>query len=216
MATLQDAQEQRILLRNVAWDTYERLLVEREENSAPRFTYDQGVLEIMSPLLSEHEQYGDDIRFLVRILAEELSIPVKGFGSMTLRREDIQGGLEPDACFYFQNVGRILGKRRLDLQVDPPPDLAVEVDITNPSLDKLSIYARLGVPEVWRYDARRVTIHTLEGDRYTESLDSRVLHGVTADALTILMEESKASESTAWARRVREWALRLGGADGRR
>ena len=205
MARVQTPQEQRVVLRTVSWGTYQRLLAERED-SAPRFTYDRGALEIMSPLLPEHEEYSDTIRFLVRILARELGISVRSFGSMTLKREDVQGGAEPDGCFYIQSEPRIRGKRRPDLGVDPPPDLVIEVDLTNPSLDKLPVYARFGVPEVWRYDGQQLEIRLLEGGRYTESAESSVLRGMSADALSGLIEDSKGMESAAWEQRVREWA----------
>ncbi|MDQ3854832.1 MAG: Uma2 family endonuclease, partial [Chloroflexota bacterium] len=189
MTTAQAAQEARVVLRNVSWETYERLLAERED-STPRFTYYRGELELMSPLLPEHEEHADNLRVIVRVLAEELGVGVRGFGSMTLRREDLQGGLEPDGCFYIASEPRIRGKTRPDLRFDPPPDLTIEVDITNPSLDKLPVYVRLGVPELWRHDGRRLTILVLTGDRYLESVESHALRGATADDISDLLGES--------------------------
>jgi Uma2 family endonuclease len=210
MATTQIPFEQRIVLPNVGWDTYERLL-EGREGRAPRFTYDRGALEVVSPLLPEHEELSGNLRFVVRVLAEELGISIRDFGSMTLRREDLQGGLEPDGCFYIQNEPSIRAKARPDLRLDPPPDLAIEVDITHPSLDKLPVYARFGVPELWRYAGRALTIFSLEAGGYVERAESRVLAGVTARDLAGLLEASGRPDPAAWVRRVREWERGLAG-----
>lgn len=202
MATVENPVEQTVILRNASWQTYERLLDERQ-GRAPRLTYDRGALEIVSPISLEHEEPSGSICFVVRILLEELNIDFAAVGSMTLKREDIEGGIEPDASFYIQNEPRIRGKRELDLLVDPPPDLAIEVDITNPSLQKLPIYGRFGVPEVWRYDGATLDIHVLQGDRYVMSARSVVVRGVTADALSAILGRSKESGAAAWQRRVR-------------
>jgi Uma2 family endonuclease len=209
MATTPSVEEQRVTLHNVTWGTYERLLAERGERPAPRFTYDRGTLELMSPLTSNHEEDSRNLEFLVRILAGELGVSMRSFGSMTLKREDVQGGAEPDCCFYLRSEPLIRGKRRLDLGADPPPDLVIEVDVTNPTLDKLPVYARFGVPEVWRRHRGLVTVHTLLGERYAESGESGVLRGVTAADLTRLLGESESLDSAAWERRVRAWARQL-------
>ena len=129
-----------------------------------------------------------------------------GVGSTTYRRGDIGRGFEPDASFYIRNEERIRGKPRIDLSVDPPPDLVIEVDITSPSLDKFPIYARLGVHEVWRYDGTRATIFLLEEGEYVEAGESVALPSLTSDVLTLFVEESTSLGSTDWLRRVREWA----------
>jgi Uma2 family endonuclease len=210
MATVQIPHEQRVVLRNVGWETYERLLDGRD-GRAPRFTYDRGALEIMSPITGEHEEYGRGIEFLVRVLAGELGVKYRAFGSMTMRRRDQEAGHEADACFYTRNLQAIRGKRRPDLEIDPAPDLAVEVDITSPSLDKLAVYARLGIGEVWRYDGNRreVRIHLLRGDAYTEGAESAIFAGVTADELTVLIRDVGYADSDEWERRVRDWARGL-------
>lgn len=120
MATEQIEQEQRVLLRHATWETYERVLAERGEDRSPRFTYDRGRLEIVSPLLPEHGYYSYNIEFLVGVLADELDMDITGYGPMTLKREDIEAGAEPDACFYIRNPDRVRGKRRIDLHIDPP------------------------------------------------------------------------------------------------
>src|ERR671939_1507804 len=167
MATVLSPPEQRVILHNVRWETYERLLADLQDSSAPRLTYDRGTLEIMSSS-SEHERYNRTIAQVVEELAVEMEIDLDNLGSTTFRREDLDRGFEPDSCFYIQNAVRVRGKKRIDLTVDPPPDLVIEIDITSPSLDKFPIYAAVGVPEVWRYDGTHVTMYRLTGERYVE------------------------------------------------
>ncbi len=205
MAKTYGEQEQRVVLRSVSWDTYERLLRDHENSSAPRFTYDHGTLEVMSPL-PEHERYNRSIAVLVVVLCEEMGINFDDLGSTTFRREETRRGFEPDSCFYIHGAPHVRGKDRIDLRTDPPPDLVVEIDITHPSLDKLPIYAEFGVPEVWRYDGRRLRILHLEREGYVESARSWVLPGVATDALADLVEESKHLECIVWLQHVREWA----------
>jgi Uma2 family endonuclease len=206
--TLRSSAEQRVILRNVGWETYERLIAEREERRVPRFFYERGVLEIVSPS-KRHETLGDIVALLVELLAVELDVDVESAGSMTFKREDLERGFEPDKCFYFRNVERVRGKADLDLDAgDPPPDLVVEVDITSPSLDKLPIYARLGVQEVWRYAGGRFAILRLEdeGGGYVEMAGSRFLPVLTRAALADFVEEGLTARRPDWARKVREWA----------
>lgn len=197
--------EQRIVLYGIGWETYEHLLADQQDASVPRFAYDRGMLEIMSPN-PEHEKINRNIALLVEVLAEEMDIEVEDLGSTTFRREDLKRGFEPDSCFYIQNEERIRGKARIDLTVDPPPDLIIEIDITSPSLDKFPIYARIGVPEVWRYDGKRIAIFELKGDKYAEVLESAVLPPLTGDILSRFARESTTSRRRDWMRKVREWA----------
>ncbi|HLL39796.1 MAG TPA: Uma2 family endonuclease [Rubrobacteraceae bacterium] len=153
---LKNQEEHRILLHNASWETYERLLAEREERRSPRFFYERGALEILSPS-AEHDMTSRIVATLIELLAEEADTDVESSGSTTFKREDLARGFEPDECFYFGgNASRVrdtvAGKGNIELDAgDPAPDLVVEVYITSPSFDKLSIYARLGVHEVWRY-----------------------------------------------------------------
>ena len=201
METVKSRAEQRVLLRNISWETYERLLDERGDSRVPRLAYDRGDLKIMSPS-SEHES----VAYFVALLAEEMRVNAYGVGSTTYRRGDIGRGFEPDGSFYIRNEERIRGKPRIDLSVDPPPDLVIEVDITSPSLDKFPIYARLGVHEVWRYDGERMTILVLEGSDYAKTAESIVLPPVTSKVLTDFVEKIKSVERKAWLKEVREWS----------
>ncbi len=141
---------------------------------------------------------------MIALVAEETGVDVYGVGSTTFKRADAQRGFEPDSCFYIQNEARIRGKDRIDLAVDPPPDLVIEVDITSPSINKLPIYAQLGVPEVWRYDGEKLEILKLRDDRYLQVSESAVLPSLTGSVLTELVEQSKFSRRTFWLREVRQ------------
>lgn len=204
MAIVVSPPEQRIVLENITWDVYERLLAAHRDRSVPRFTYDRGRLEIMSPS-AEHEELKHLIALYVEVIAEELSINVRGLGSTTFRREDMQRGFEPDACFYVQNAGRIRGKTELDLTVDPPPDVVIEIDLTSPSLAKFPIFAQLGVPEIWRYDGRRWQIFRRADAAYVEQAESLAFPSLTAEILTVFLAESRTIDRLEWLRRVRTW-----------
>src|SRR5947209_11200471 len=167
MATAVSQTEQRVVLYDVSWATYEHLLADHLDCSSPHFTYDRGTLEIMSPSL-DHEETNRSIATLIEVLAEEWEIDLRNLGSTTFKRKDLKCGFEPDSCFYIQNVESVRGKRKIDLVTDPPPDLVIEIDITSGSIHKLPIYAALGIPEVWRYTGKRLVILALAADDYVE------------------------------------------------
>jgi Uma2 family endonuclease len=204
MATVLSLPEQRVILRNISWETYERLLVEKADCRNPRLAYDRGILEIMSPS-AEREELSHVITLLVNIVTEELAIDVRGFGSTTFRRQDLARGFEPDSCFYIQRVEDISGKSSLDLATDPPPDLVIEIDLTSASLDKFPIYAQVGVSEIWRYDGTTLQIYSLEHGTYVEQEVSTVLPILTRDVLSRFMRDSKSLKRTVWLRNLRHW-----------
>jgi Uma2 family endonuclease len=205
MATVLTPPEQRVLLHNVSWETYERLLADLQDSSAPRLTYDRGTLEIMSPS-SEHERYNRALAQVVEELAVEADIDMDSLGSTTFRREEIERGFEPDSCFYIQHAARVRGKKRIDLTVDPPPDLVIEVDITSPSLDKFPIFAQVGVPEVWRFDGNKLTILGLAEGAYRERDTSIAFPAVTAADITDFIKDSETMSRPEWVRKLRAWA----------
>ena len=202
-----------MVLHNIGWATYERLLADNENNSAPRFAYDRGELEIMSPS-PEHEKFNRRIPKLVLAVAEELGIEAEDLGSATFRREDLESSFEPDSCLYIQNEEEVRGKDRIDPAVDPPPDLVIEIEITSPSFNKLPIYTQMGVPEVWRYDGERMTILVLEDSDYAPTTQSLVLGLVTESALTGFFEKGKSMKRTIWLKSVREWVRESAKPDG--
>ena len=203
---------QRVILHGVSWETYERLLADFEDSHAAHFAYDQGVLEIMV-LSFKHETFNRTLATIVEALAEEMEIDIVNAGSTTFKRADLGKGFEPDSCFYIQNEERVRGKREIDLTVDPPPDLVIEIDISSPSLKKLPIYARIGVPEVWRYDGGVVTIFRLEAGEYSAQTASTALPGLMSQVISRFLEDSQVMKRTAWLRSVREWARKQAGED---
>jgi Uma2 family endonuclease len=164
-ATLSPSQSSGILLTNISWKTYESLLNELTEQGGIRLTYDRGNLEIMTPS-APHEKYKKILGRFVESVSDELNVEICSLGSLTCRREDLARGLEPDQCYYIQNENVVWDKEQIDLNQDPPPDLVVEIDVTSSSIDRLSLYASLGVPEVWRYDGNRLIIYQLEAQEY--------------------------------------------------
>jgi Uma2 family endonuclease len=203
-----------VLLHDVSWSSYESLLKDYEDVRNPHLTYDRGDLLIMV-LSAEHENLENAITTLIQALAEEFDIEWLGFGSMTHKREDLQRGFEPDACFYFNNEARMRGKEQLDLSVDPPPDLVVEIDITHPSLNKLPILASFGVPEVWRLNVEELEILWLRDGRFVKSQNSSSLPLVTADVISSFVRESKKLGRLEWLKKVREWARQQKSQSGR-
>jgi len=204
MTTASTYPEQRVVLENISWDLYEKLLNAQLDRRSPRFTYDNGALEIMSPS-AEHEQIAYNITLLVALFAEVRGVSVQGLGSTTFRRKDLSRGFEPDACFYAANLHRV-NKNRIDLAFDPPPDLVIEIDIAISSIDKASIAAEVGVPELWRYNKNGWRIFILDAGVYAED-ESKMLPGLTRQLITELMEASRTLDPLPWMARVRETAL---------
>ncbi len=136
--------EQRTVLHNISWETFETLLKETGEDRGSRFAYDGSTLEIMTPLF-KHENPKCNFHNFIIALAEELNIEIKSAGSTTLKRKIVRKGIEPDNCYYIQNELAVRGRETLDLTNSPAPDLAIEIDITNSSVDKFDIYSALGV-----------------------------------------------------------------------
>jgi Uma2 family endonuclease len=205
MAAVLHLPEQKVILKGVSWETYERLLAEHEGESGTRFTYDGGILEMRVPS-ARREKPNRILASLVEVLAEEMALNIECLGSTTLKRPDLLKGFEPDSCFYIQHADAILDKDEIDLTVDPPPDLVIEIDITSPSLDKFPLYAAVGVSEVWRYDGTHVTMYCLAGERYVEVTHSVVLPLLTNERASRFLAERKQAPSTVWLRAVRAWA----------
>lgn len=160
---------QRVLLKDVTWQEFKTILKDLGEHRAARIAYDRGILEIMAPL-PKHEDDKEIISDLVKALLEELDIEFRCLGSTTFKNQAMAQGIEPDQCFYIKNESKIRGKKRLDLTIDPPPDLALEVDIT--SRTHPNIYQALKVPELWRFEKSKLRINILQDGTYVESQQS--------------------------------------------
>jgi Uma2 family endonuclease len=154
---------QRVLLSDVSWQEFEAILEDLGDRRASRVAYDNGTLEIMTPL-PEHEINKELVSDLVKALLEELDIEFCSLGSTTFKNEEMLKGIEPDNCFYIQNEAAVRGKNWLDLTVDPPPDFALEIDVT--SRTHPSIYEALGVPELWRFEKGKLQINVLQEGKY--------------------------------------------------
>lgn len=200
---------QSLLLRDVSWAEFEAILAELGNHRSTRIAYDEGWLEIMTPL-PEHEYFKETIGDAVKDMAEELSVEYASYGSTTWRRKAKQAGIEPDNCFYFQNEALVRGKLAFDLDRDPPPDLALEVDLTSKSLDRFSIYARLGIPEIWCYDSGVLTIYRLEDDSYQAADQSLAFPTLDIRALPQLLESQRSAGRLALRRAVRAWVKEQG------
>jgi len=207
MTTLISEPDQTVILRGIHWDTYERLLADQQESSGTRLNFDCGTLEIVSPS-SEHEQLKETITLLFQLMASELEIDVVAAGSTTFRRKDLRKGFEPDASFYIRNAQAVRKRPQIDLRRDPPPDVVVEIEITSPAINKLSIFAAAAVPEVWLYRDDRVEILALESKTYQKKMESSFLPGVTDEVLTSFVRSSRTMTSVEWIKAVRTWAKR--------
>jgi Uma2 family endonuclease len=192
--------EQRVVLHDLNWQAFESFLLALGEHRSARLAYDQGVLEIMSPL-RRHESAKRLIGRLIETWVAERGINVASMGSLTLKREDLSRAVEPDECYYIQNEPRIRSKEDIDLAQDPPPDLVLEIDITSPSLLRLPIYAALGVPEVWRYDGRELHLYSLQSGNYVSQNQSQVLTLFPISLVRELLEEARTLGETAMLRR---------------
>lgn len=172
-----------ITFHNVGWEEYEDLLEQVGEASGLRISFDEGTLNVMT-LSSEHEKYERFFETLLTAVRLRLRINILSFGSATMRKRKKNKGNEPDACFYVQTADVIGNRLHIDFEIDPPPDIAVEIDVHHDSRDKFSIYAGLGVPELWRFDGQAMIIYVLEQGRYEEVTASRALPMLTSQVLT--------------------------------
>lgn len=198
-----------VVLEAADWQTYTRLLRVFAEQPRVRLTYDNGRLEIMSPLF-EHDDDGGFLGRLVETLTEELELPIHGGKSTTLRRKLKEKGIEADECFWIANAHRIAGRRRLDLRRDPPPDLALEVDVTHSCLNRLAIYAALRVPEVWRLEGDHLAFHVLQPNGKYAVADRSLAFPMIApeDLLSFLSQARQAGDHNPVIRKFRQWIRR--------
>jgi Uma2 family endonuclease len=196
----------RVVLKHISWQSYQSLIIDFEREPAMRLTYDRGTLEIRMPL-APHETYKKILGRLIEAATEELDLEIRSLGSLTCSREDLAKGLEPDQCYYIQNEAMVRGVEQIDLTKLPPPDLAVEIDITSSSLDRFSIYAALKVPEIWRYDGQILTIYELVGSEYMLRDSSIALPGLkTVDILRFLSLSTSIGENSL-VKQFRQWLI---------
>jgi Uma2 family endonuclease len=199
----------RQILRGVSWKTYESLLADYADRSGVFLTYYRGTLEIMSPSY-EHDAGSRLLLFLVYELGIGLGMIFRTSGSTTLRRRNLRVGLEPDDGFYFRNEPAIRGKRKIDLNVDPPPDLAIEVEISRRLGVRKIIYAELGVPELWAWKDDHLSVRLLQPDGSYASADrSPTFPQVAFADIERFVALGFSEDHTQWALKVRQWVATL-------
>ena len=192
-----------VLLTDVTWTEFETILDELGDERSTRLSYSNGVLEIMAPS-PEHEDDKVILADLVKIILEEQGLEFRNLGSTTFKSEAMDQAVEPDECFYIEHELAIRGKLRLDLTVDPPPDLVIEIDLT--ARTRFHNYALLGVPELWRYDGRTLEINVLREGQYVVSPQSLHFPGIpVADVLPHHLVRSRSVGRTAVMRTFRAW-----------
>ncbi len=180
-----------VRIPNVPWEMYEQLLKAFESKRNLKLTYDRGALEIMVPS-QEHEKDGEFLARMIVVMTEEFGLPIQHGGSTTLKRKRMKKGLEPDKCFWITNAAKVAGVAKIDLKIHPPPDLAIEVDVTRSSLDRFGIYRTLGVVELWRLDGDDLQFHVLGADKkYTRVSTSGVFPGITPEELLTFVRQAR-------------------------
>jgi Uma2 family endonuclease len=196
--------EERTLLQGISWSLYENLLTEIGDNGKARLSYYRGDLEFMTPLF-EHERSNRSIERLISTIAESLDRDYALAGSITIKRPDLTAGKEPDSCYYFANELAVRGKTKLDFTQDPPPDLAIEIDITSSSINQLSLYATLGVGEVWRYDGTTLKFYQLQSDRYVSVDRSPTFKMLSPDRVLEFLTDSQIHGINRAVKLLKEW-----------
>lgn len=196
--------ERRIVLSGISWELYEQLR-ENEENWHVHMTYDNGRLELMSPS-RDHERIKKRTARLIEAFTEEMGIPMHSLGSTTWKRSELAKGLEADECYYILNHERVCWLPEIDLAVDPPPDLAIETEVSRSAVAKLRIYSALKVPEVWRWRKQGLTAYSLnEQGKYVEREFSLNLPTLRVKDLNAFLQLELAADETAWIRTFRAW-----------
>ena len=193
-----------LILYDQTWEDYENLLETVGQAGGLRISFDSGTLEIMT-LSTEHENYARLIQMLIGVLSLRLDIDVESFGSATIKKSRFAKGIEPDACFYVESIEQLEGKIRLDFSVDPPPDIAVEIDLYHESLDKFPIYAALGVAEIWRYAGDKFEIYKLTEGAYQSIEKSESLPVLSAEILATLLNRSRQERQTLILKEFENW-----------
>lgn len=179
---------QRLLVKEISWQEFDNILEELGENRSSRIAYTAQTLEIRMPT-PEHEVDKEIIGDRVKILLDELELDCECFGSTTFKQLETGSGIEPDQCFYIQHQAQMRGKRRVDLTIDPPPDLAIEVDVT--SKTQLDAYLKLGVPELWIYTQDQLVIYRRQQGQYQRATSAIFPNLPMADLIQGGLEASR-------------------------
>jgi len=203
----QTAAPMAVVLHGVSWEFYERFLEEIGDQRIPHSFVD-GELTLIAPGI-RHESPKEWITRLVGALTEELGLPLRSIGSTRLKAQFAKKGAEPDSGFLIANEPAVRGRREWDIEEDPPPDLLVEIDITSPSLNRLPVYAALGVPEVWLYDGEQLHVRLLQENGYVDSETSRSFPQLPILEFAEWIERAWVTDETTWLKNFRQWVRRL-------
>jgi len=202
-ALLNACTDNRITLQRISWTTYQNILDEAEGDRNWRIAYDRGSLEFIMPRF-EHEVPNRFLASLIEAIADELELEVLNAGSLRLDREDLSKAIEPDTCFYIQNELAVRNLQSISLPENPPPDLAIESDYTNSSINKLGLYAALGVPELWRIQDKTIAVYVLQNDKYERCENSLIFPLFPIAEFPILLERSQSEGQRSAVRAFRQ------------
>jgi Uma2 family endonuclease len=207
MATVEQIEvigEHRIVLNGISWELYERLR-ENAENRHVRMAYDKGRLELMSPS-PDHAVIKRLVGRMIEAFTEEMNVPCRSLSDTTWKRPELAKGLEADECYYILNHHRVCRRLQVDLAVDPPPDLAIEIEVSRSMTSRVGIYAALGVPELWRWNKSALTAYSLGADgKYAEREFSLNLPLLRVKELEPFLDFELAADETAGIREFRRW-----------
>lgn len=196
-----------VTLRDIGWDGFEAIAAMKGDRHRPRLLYSRGSLTLVSPA-QPHEGPLDRLDTIIKAVTSELDIDCTATRSTLYCRRDLDRGVEGDATYYFANEPAIRGIEKIDLDIHPPPDLAVEIENTHPAAEALEIWGRLGVPETWVYRVRKRTLAFLRLDeqgRYVEAPASRFLPFLTAADILQWVHDDRHEPGSRWERRLRAW-----------
>lgn len=203
-----DAPEDCAIRSDVSWESYERFLEEGDERRVPH-SYVDGELRVMSPS-ARHESPKKWLAQLIEALTEELGLPRRSVGSLTIKLDAERRGAEPDEGYLIANAPALQGKRNYDIETDPPPDLLIEIDVTSPSINRLPVYAALGVPEVWVYDGENLRVCLRKDSESYETVEaSKSFPTLPMSAFAAWIERAYVTDETAWIRSFRKWVRGL-------
>ena len=198
---LKEESETRIVLENVSWEIFVALADERR-GSVPRLSYNEGVLEMMSPK-RKHENISCLLGRMIEAYSEIRGIEILSVASVTVKRSDLKKAYEADESYYLTNIDKVLAKEELDFEVDPPPDLVIEVELTSSAIDKLELFAAMQVREVWRHDGTSVQFYRLSNGRYECIAQSTELPGLSSDLINRYLDQRLQAGETTWIRAFR-------------
>jgi Uma2 family endonuclease len=204
MVVIQPLAETRTLLENISWQTFKVMLDEMGSQRKNRIAYDSGTVEIMTPLMP-HENSNRLIEVFIGVMCEEMGLEIKRTGSLTLTRDDLERGGEPDSSYYIQNESLVRDRENIDLEKDPPPDLVLEVEYSRSVINKLNLYASMKIPEFWRFNGKMLRVYVLVGQQYTEVEISSTFNPIPVQEIPHFLQEAKKNGENATTREFRTW-----------